>query len=79
MLALQLQLPAVWAATTVQENVPPKRAQVSILNIALFYAGVIGAVIGACTGWVNWIAAPRWDAPQNAPLDEPELKPTPKP
>lgn len=76
LLLLQLSVPAARAAEPPVEKAAP--SQITVLNIALFYAGLIGAVIGASTGWVTWLIMPRMEPPGNAPSQQqPSVVPTP--
>lgn len=76
LLLLQFGIPAARAAEPAVEKAAP--SQITVMNIALFYAGLIGAVIGASTGWVTWLIMPRMESPGNAPSQQqPSVVPTP--
>ncbi len=76
LLLLQLSVPAARAAEPPVEKAA--QPQITVLNIALFYAGLIGAVIGASTGWVTWLIMPRMESPGTTPSQQPpSVVPTP--
>jgi hypothetical protein len=76
LLMLQLAVPPIRAAEPPVEKAP--QTQITVLNVALFYAGIIGAVIGACTGWVTWLIMPRLGSSQSVPSRQPPVA-VPKP
>jgi hypothetical protein len=76
LLLLQLAVPPIQAAEPPVEKAP--QPQITVLNVALFYAGLIGAMIGACTGWVTWLILPRLGSSPNVPSRQPPVA-VPKP
>lgn len=76
LLLMQLAVPALRAAEPPAEKTAA--ARITVINIALFYAGLIGAVIGASTGWVTILLMPRMEAPKTTPANPPPAAaPTP--
>jgi hypothetical protein len=62
------------AATTPPRQQQEQENSITLLNIALFYAGLIGVVVGVTTGWVSLLFQSGPSEPLPAPPAETDRK-----
>jgi hypothetical protein len=65
--------PALSLAAISPLNQPEKETRITLFDIALFYAGLIGVIIGAATGWVSLFLVPD-KSPEDLPSDDEKKK-----